>query len=130
MEGPSRPRTLPRASPPSPALRPPEFERGRFKGGIEVGRRARMLGCVGGDALADRGPSPLPEPGLYCLAGDDRGGPLQRCSLLTQGRVDVLREGEVKVLYGGHHDGFLHATIVWHYSWQVKHYPCGGARRG
>src|SRR3990172_3615001 len=25
-----------------------------------------------------RGPSPLPEPGLYRLAGDDRGGPFER----------------------------------------------------
>jgi len=90
---------------PPPVLWPPKFERGSFKGGIEIGGRACVLGCVGGDTLPQRDPLPLPEPFLYHLAGGDRCEPLECGSFLTQGSVDGLREGEVKA---------LHPTMVSH----------------
>ena len=82
-----------------------------------------MLGRVDGDALSYRSPSPLPEPSLDSLTGDDGCGPLERGSFLAQGHIHIFGKGKMKVLHGAYHNGSFHDTILWHASWQVKSRP-------
>ena len=109
---PPAPCTSPASS--DPSCQPRAFIRGRGRPSL------RLRSWREHPAAEFRGPSPLPQPSLDRLAGDDRGWPLERGSLRTQGRVDVLREGKVKVLHGAYRDGSLHATMLWHRSWYVK----------
>jgi hypothetical protein len=89
-----------------------------------------VFGRILGDCLPYRGTLPLAKPDLYRLAGDDGGWPGKGVCLLAQGRVDLFRKREVKVLHVPITVAMFMPRIYGMSRWHVKDAEAGQFFRG